>query len=202
MKLKIIALLILPIFLLTSIAMTSVLYVTEERQVLSRNYVGLGVEVFAPYRYYPGEDITIRVRVEALENVKNASAVLFLWSSQSEGSSPWGTSFTVLDISDFPDGTIEEEAYNVTIPSNIDAGLTYGILFIEWSVFRAPSWEDQWDKASFRATYVQNRDFENLQKSYNQLAIESYDMRILIYIFVVTTIGLAVSIVYLAKKRK
>jgi len=202
MKLKFIRLLNLPIFLLASMAMFSVVYAIEERQVLSRSYVGLSVEVYAPYRCYPGEDITVRVRVKALENVKNASVNLFLWSSQSEGSTPWGTSFTVLDTPDFPDGVIKEEAYNVTIPSNIDSGLTYGILFLEWSVYRTPSWEVQWDKASFRATYVKNRDFENLQEAYNQLEIESYNSRIMIYIFVATTIALAVSMVYLAKKRK
>ena len=79
----------LPIFLLTSTFFNPVVYAVEERKVLSRNYVGLGIEVYAPYRCYPGQDITVRVRVEALENVKNASVTVFIWSSKSEGDNPW-----------------------------------------------------------------------------------------------------------------
>jgi len=201
-RIKTIVIFTLPILLLSSTTFNLIVYATEERKVLSRNYVGLGVEVYAPYQCYSGENITVRVRVEALEDVKNASVTLFIWGSKSEGHDPWGTSFTVLDIADFPSGTIKEEAYNITIPSDIDPGLAYGILFLEWSIYRTPSWQDQWDKASFRATYVKNRDYENLQDKYNQLEIEIWKSRITAYIFLVTTIALAVSTVYLVKKRK
>lgn len=197
-----IVLLILPIFLLTSAVFNPVVYAVEERKVLSRNYVGIGVEVYAPYQCYSGENITVRIKVEALEDVKNASVTVFIWGSKSEGHNPWGTSFTVLDVTDFPNGTIKEETHNITIPSDIDPGLTYGILFLDWSIYRAPSWEPQWEKASFRATHVKNRDYENLQDKYNALKMEFGNWRITAYIFLATTIALTISTVYLAKKRK
>lgn len=202
MRIKTIVLLTLPIFLLTSTVFNPDVYAVEERKVLSRNYVGIGVEVHAPYQCYPGETIKVKVRVEALEDVKNASVTVFIWSSKSKGQNPWGTSFTVLDITEFPSGTIKEEPYNITMPSDIDPGLTYGILFLDWSIYRTPTWEPQWDKASFRATYVKNKDYENLQHKCNQLEIELRNSRITAYIFLVTTIALTISTIYLAKKRK
>ena len=207
MKLKTILLVALPIFLLTLTVFNPVVYAAEEGKVLSRNYVGVGVEVYAPYQCYPGENIMVKVRVEALEDIKNASVTVFIWGSKSEGHNPWGTSFTVFDVTDFPNGTIKEEAYNVTIPQDIDPGLTYGILFLDWSIYRTPSWEDQWDKASFRGTYVKNRDYEDLQTGHSELQ-DRYDSvlsnlqntRTLMYIFLTTTLTLAISTAYFAKR--
>jgi len=200
MKLKTIVLLALPIFLLTVTVFGSVVY-AEERKVLSRNYVGLGAEVYAPYQCYPSDTITVRIRVEALEDIKNVSVTLFIWGSKSEGYNPWGTSFTVLDVADFPNGTIKEETYNITILPDIDPGLTYGILFLEWSIYRSPSWEDQWDKASFRATYIKNKDYEDLQTTYNSVLNELQSIRPITYALVATIITLAASTAYLAKKK-
>lgn len=199
MKRKPMMLLALSIFLL---AVFNPLAYGEERKALSRNYVGLGVNVYAPLHCYPGEDIRIKVMIEALEDVKNASVTLFFWGSKSQGSTPWSTSITILDVTDFPTGTIKEETYNVSIPLDIDPSLAYGILYLDWSIYRTPSWEPQWDKASFRATYVKNRDYENLQNKYNQLEIKLLNFRITAYLFLATTIVLAVSIIYLAKKQK
>ena len=208
MRTKVVVLLIMPIFLLTSIVFNPAVFATEERKVLSRSYVGLGVEVYAPYQRYPGDNITVRVKVKALEDVKNASVTLFLWSSKSEGSTPWGTSYTVLDIADFPNGTTKEETYNMTLPADIDPGLTYGILFLDWSIYRSTSWEDKWDKASFRTTYVKNKDYENLgtdynelQDSYNSVLSDFQKTRILMYTFLATTVILAISTVYFVRKK-
>jgi len=185
-----------------SVIFSPAAYAAEERKVLSRNYVGIGVEVYASSQCYPGENITVRVEVTALEDVKNASVTLFIWGSKSDGDTPWGISFTVLDIADFPNGMIKDEQYNITLPTDIDPGLTYGILFLDWSIYRAASWEPQWDKASFRATYVKNIDYENLQDKYNSLEIELRNSRIMVYILSVTTMVLAVSTLYIAEKRR
>jgi hypothetical protein len=200
MKVRIILLLVLPVFLLTSTVFNHVAYAVEERKVLNRNYVGLGAEVYVPYECYPSDTITVKVRVEALEDVKNASVTLFLWSSKSEGSNPWSTSFTVMDVTDFPKGTIKEAAHNITIPSDIDPGLTYGILFLDWSIYRQ-SWESQWDKASFRATYVENKNYEDLQVTYNSALAELQNTRTLMYVFLATAITLATSTVYFGKRK-
>lgn len=208
MRIKIMLVLILLIFLSPSTLFNATVYAVEERKVLSRNYVGFGVEVFAPYQCYSSENITVRVRVKAFEDIKNASVTMFIWGSKSEGSNPWGASFTVIDVSDFLGGAIKVEAYNVTIPSDIDPGLTYGILFLDWSIYRSPSWEDQWDKANFRMTYVKNKKFEDLQTTYsdlqdehNSVLTELQNNRTLIYLFLATTIALTFSTVYFARSK-
>lgn len=150
---------------------------------------------------YSGESIIVKVRIEALENVKNVSVTLFLWGSKSEGSTSWSTSFAVLDLTDFSNGTIRQEAYNITVPSDIDPGLTYGMLFLDWSIYQTASWESQWDKASFRATYVRNRSHENLQESYIQLENELRNTWIIAHIFLAITIALAISTIYMLRAR-
>ena len=194
MKRETIVLLVLPIFLITSTFSNSIIHVMEERNVLSRQYIGLGVDLYAPYQAYPGETVTIRVRVEALEDVKNASVALFIWGSKSEGYSPWGTSLTVLDIADFSNGTIKEEEYDIVMPPDISPGLIYGILLLQWSIYKPPSWQEQEDKASFRATYLKNKNYEELQ-------IKFENTRTLMYTFLATTIALAVLTVYLAVRK-
>lgn len=198
MGIKAVVLMVLPILLLTTF-LNSVVCADGERKVLSRGYVGLGVEVRAPFQCYPGENITVRVRIQALEEVRNVSVTLFLWGSRFEGENPWSTSFTVLDVTNFPNGTVGEEACNIAIPSDIDPGLTYGMLSLDWSIFQKAQWERQWDKASFRATYVRNRDCENLQGSYIQLENELHNTRITAYIFLAVMIALSISTIYLAK---
>jgi len=208
MRIKTNVLLFLPLFLLALTVFSLDIYAIGERKVLSRSYNGLEVEVYAPNQCYPNENITVRVRVEALEDVKNASVTLFIWSSKSGGQTPWGTTFTVLEVTNFPSGTSNEKIYNITIPSGIDPGLTYGILFLDWSIYRSPIWEGQWDKASFRMTYVKNNNYEelqtiysDLQDKYNSVLGESQNIRTLMYLFLITTIALTFSTAYFAKRK-
>lgn len=201
MKTKTLLLLALLILQLSWLALKCDVY-ADERKVLSRNYVGLRVDVYASYQSYPGENITVKVKIEALEDIKNASVTLFLWSSKLEGQDPWGISFTILNVADFLSGTVKEEVYNITVPSDVDPGLIYGILFLDWNIYRSLSWESQWDKASFRATYLKNKNYENLQEKYNQLEIETNNWRIMTHILLAITMALAIWTIYLAKKRK
>ena len=194
MRVKTIILLALPVLLLTSTVFNPIVYAAEERKVLSRMYVGLGVEVYAPYQCYPGETITVRITVEALEDVKNASATLFISGSKSEGYSPWDTSFTLFDVEDLSSGMVQNKTHDVAIPSDISPGSTYGTLFLQWSIYRNSSWEQKWDKPSFRVTYVKNKDYESLQTTLQNTTT-------LMYVFLATTITLAISTAYFARKK-
>lgn len=166
------------------------------------------MEVYAPFQCYPGDNITVRAKIEALEGVKNASVTMLLWGAKAEGHSPWGTSYSVIEVADFPAGSIEDKTYSIIIPSDIDPGLTYGMLSLDWSIYRSSSWEDQWDKASFRATYVKNRDYEELVKAYSELQSrhdsvlnDMQDAKTWTYALLVTTIALAVSTTYVATRK-
>ena len=202
MKERTTLLLALQIFLSTLATLNPVVCTAEERKVFDRNYVGLGVEAYALNQCYRGDTVTVMVSVEALEDVRNVSVNLIIWGSKSEGYTPWGTSFNVLDIADFPSGTIEEEAYNITMPLDIDPGLIYGILFLDWTIYKTSFWEDQWDKASFRVTYVKDKDYEDLQTSHNSVLNELRNVRIVTYVLLAATIALAASTAYLARAKK
>lgn len=208
MKTKTAVLSALQILLLASMILNPFVQAVETRKVLSRNYVGLGVEVYAPYQCCTGENITVNVKVEALEDVKNMSVTLFIWGCKSEGYSPWGTSLTVLDVADLSKNMIHNTDYNVEMPRDLSPGLIYGILFLDWSVYRAPSWEEQWDKASFRATYVKDKDYEDLRTSYNELQgkyesvlADLQNTKTSMYLFLATTIALTLFTAYFAKKK-
>ncbi len=202
MRLKTPILLALPILLLTLMFFNPFVCAAEERKVLSRRYLGLGVDVYAPYQAYPGETVTVRVRVEALEDIKNVSITMFIWGSKSEGYSPWGTSSTVMDIPDLSEDAVQDAEYDVEIPSDVSPGLTYGILFLEWNVYFQLSWEEQWDKASFRAIYLKNKDYEILQTAYDELSGRFLLLTTTIGLLLTTTSVLAVSTVYLAMRAR
>jgi len=193
MKVKYKTLLTMAVLLLTSTVFNPIAYATEERRVLSRMYIGLGVEVYAPYQSYPGGTITVKITVEALEDIKNASATLFISGSKSEGHSLWDTSFTVFDRENLSSGT-QNKTFDVNIPSDISPGSTYGTLLVQWNIYRNSSWEQKWDKPSFRVTYVKNKDYESLQTTLQNTTT-------LMYVFLATTIALALSTAYFARRK-
>jgi len=186
-------LLALTVILLASTVFNSIVYAAEERRVLSRMYIGLGVEVYAPYQSYPDETITVRIAVEALEDIKNVSATLFISGSKAEGHSPWDTSFTVFDVEDLS-SSIKNKTFDVNIPSDISPGSIYGTLLVQWSTYRNLTWEQELDKPSFRVTYVKNKDYEDLQTTLQNTTT-------LMYVFLATTVTLAISTAYFARKK-
>ncbi len=194
MKVKNEILFALTALMLASTAFNTIVYTAEERKVLSRIYIGPEVEVYAPYKCYPDETITVRITVEALEDIRNASATLFISGSKTEGYSPWDASFTLFDTEDLSSGMVQNKTYDVAIPSDISPGSTYGTLFLQWSIYRNSSWEQKWDKPSFRVTYVKNKDYENLQTTLQNSTT-------LMYVFLATTITLAISTAYFARKK-
>jgi hypothetical protein len=178
------------------------MYANAQRQVLSRNYLGLGIDMYAPYQRYPGENISVRVRIEALEDVKNVSVTLFIWGSKSNGYAPWGTSFILLDVEDFPNNTVQDETYTVEMHLDLDPGLVYGILYLDWSIYRSDAWEHQWEKASIRLMYINNKHYEDLQATHNSILTELRNTKTLMYVFGVTTATLLVATLYLIFKKK
>jgi hypothetical protein len=59
------------------------------------------------------------------------------------------------------------------------------------------------DKASFRVTYIKDKDYENLQITYNSVLSDLQITKMLMYAFLATTITLTISTAYLiVGKRK
>ena len=86
------------------------------------------------------------------------------------------------------------------MPLEIDPGLIYGIVYLDWKFNGPNSWEHEWDKASVRLTYIKNFDYENLQTSYASVLSELLMKNVLMYVFLGTTGILAISTFYFYKK--
>lgn len=196
MKRKIGTLILLTTFLLASSCSTGY---GAERKIWSRNLTGLDVEVYAPYQCYPGETITVRVRIEALEAVTNASITMFILSSKSEGYIPWTFSFTILNRVNLSSDAIQDETHDVLIPSDVSPGLTYGKVILQWSVYHQSSWVEHFHEDIFRVTYVKN--YEDLQTAYDSVLRKLQNTTILMYVFLATTTTLAASTAYFAKRK-
>lgn len=188
------------VLLLLATAFTTIGY-AEEQKVWSRKYTSMNVEIYAPLQCYPDQIITVKINVEPLENIKNISITILIWSTKSEGHEPWTASFFALVTPNLSGGEVRNETYGVRMPSDISPGLTYGTVSLEWSIYRTPSWEEQWDKGNFRMTYVKNKNYEDLQTTYNSVLTELQNTRTLMYALLVTTTALAISTVYLMMKK-
>lgn len=127
---------------------------------------GLGVKIFAPYRAYPGDLITIRVRTEASEDLMNVSINIHLFGSMSEGDDVWYYFVNILNNQNLTTGTVQDQDFDICIPSNLSPGLTYGKVNFSWKVYRYPDWTEQSTQDTFMVTYFLNRQYEELLTNY------------------------------------
>jgi len=96
---------------------------TETRLVWTFFWEGLNVEVYAPYQAYPNETMTIRVRVEAREDLQEVTIRFRIYGSKSEGYLGWFNSFYAFYNVDLSSGVVEDQYFNVDIPEGVDPGL-------------------------------------------------------------------------------
>ena len=97
--------------------------------------------------------------------------------------------------------TVHEESYDIEIPSDVDPGLIYGILALDWSVERGDLWEHTGDRASFRVAYLKNDAYEQLDADYNTLQRERQNMGTQLNLFIALSAILTISTAYLLFKR-
>jgi len=141
----------------------------EPRLVWTFFWEGLNIEIYAPYQAYPNQTMTIRVMVEARENLQEVTVRLRIYGSKSEGYLGWFSSFYAFYNVDLSSGTVEDQYFNVSIPEDVDPGLVYSQTSCTWKVWRGSSWQGQSNDGVFRVTYLRNKPYENLQVAYNQL---------------------------------
>jgi len=141
----------------------------ETRLVWTFFWEGLNVEIYAPYQAYPNQTMTIRVRVEARENLQEVTVRFRIYGSKSEGYLGWFNVFYAFQNVDLPSGNVEDQNFNVDIPEDVDPGLVYSQTSCTWKVWRESLWKSQSNDGVFRVTYLRNKPYENLQVAYNQL---------------------------------
>jgi hypothetical protein len=142
---------------------------TETRLVWTFFWEGIDVEIYAPYQAYPNQTMTIRVIVEASEDLQDVTIRFRIYGSKSEGYLSWFNSFYAFYNVDLASGIVEDQYFNVSIPEDVDPGLIYSQTSCSWKVWRESSWQSQSNDGVFRVTYLRNNPYEKLQVAYNQL---------------------------------
>jgi len=146
--------------------------VAETRSVFTYTEYGISVKVYAPYRAYPGDYITVRVWVKALVDLDEVTVTITVFGSKSLGYDDWEKEITALDGVDLDLGEISDDDYKFRVPIDSDPGLIYGHIYCEWT--RAAGAESHDD--SFIMTYLKNRAYEDLQVKYNDLLAKYNDL--------------------------
>ncbi len=150
---------------------------------------GLDVKIYAPWQAYPNDIMTIRIIVEAKEDLQDVTVIFKIYGSMSEGSILWPRSLRALENVDLPLGVVEDQYFNVSIPDDVDPGLIHAHITCSWKVWRESSWQERSieDSNIHRVTYLRNKPYEDLQVAYNQLLanynslLSSYDQLLVDY---------------------
>ena len=186
----------------------------ETQSVYYLDYGGLKIDIRAPDQAYPGENITVTVKTEAVVPqiyVKYINVDLYGVVN--------ATTEVILDqISHLKNSSLSshEVQYNIKIPDNISPGLTYGEVSCEWEALGA-SFEIL--SSGFVLTYVKNVALEQLQAEYDELdtthqsILEEYtelksgikgevdSTRNLMYVFIATTVVASITVVVLLMRK-
>ena len=158
---------------------------------------GIDVEIYAPYQAYPGDNITIRVKVGATKNLNDTYVTVRIYGSKSEGYDNWTTYAYVLSGEDLPVGAVVDQNFTLNVPSDVSPGSIYGHIYCLWTIVTPlPKGHSQED--SFEVTYLKNKAFEEFQAEFEELNASYHELknyknelgatRNLMYIFVATTI--------------
>jgi len=188
----------------------------ETPSVYYLEYGGLKIDIRAPTQSYPGENITVTVKSEAITEiyVKYVRVTLY-------GALNATDKVTLLEIHHLENSSFissYEVQYNVTIPNDMSPGLTYGLISCEWELMGSPQ---KIPSSGFALTFIRNIDLEQLQSEYNELNVTHHSLlqnytelesgsndeldstRNLMYIFVATTVVASFTvIVMLIRKPK
>jgi len=143
---------------------------TESRLIWTFYWEGLDVQIYTPYQAYPNDTMTIRIRVEARQELQDVTVRFRIYGSKSQGYLAWFNSFYALQNVDLSHGVVEDQYFEVGIPEEVDPGLVYSQTSCSWKAWNESSWQDQFRESDMRAcTYLKNKPYEDLQVAYNQL---------------------------------
>jgi len=144
----------------------------ETRDVFTYSKLNeISVRVYAPYQAYPGDYITVRVRVKALVNLYDISITITVFGSKSLGYDSWDKEIPA-DVGDLDEDDISDEDYRFRVPSDADPGLIYGHIYFTWTSATGDYEHDD----SFIMTYLKNKAFEDLEAKYSDLLAKYNDL--------------------------
>jgi len=186
----------------------------ETPSVYYLEYGGLKIDIRAPDQAYPGENITVTVKTEAVVPqiyVKYINVDLYGVVN--------ATTEVILDqISHLKNSSLSshEVQYNIKIPDNISPGLTYGEVSCEWEALGATF---EILSSGFVLAYVKNVALEQLQAEYDELNAthqsilqentelksgineDADSTRNLMYVFIATTVVASITVFVLLMRK-
>jgi len=193
----------------------------EMQTVYDVTHGGLRLVVVAPVEAYPGEDITVTVKL----NVSDVQQIYINYINLKFcGAVNTTTIVTFEQITHLNNVFISsnETQYNITIPDDISPGLTFGEISCEW---RALGVSFEIPPSGFALTYIKNTELEKLQAEYDELnathqsMLQNYtemestynklesdikeveNTRNLMYIFIATTVVASITVVVLLLRK-
>ncbi|MCW4017043.1 MAG: hypothetical protein NWF06_11800 [Candidatus Bathyarchaeota archaeon] len=182
--------------------------------VYDLEYGGLKIDISAPTQSYPGENITVTVKAEAITELYVKYIQVTIYGALNATEKVTLREITHLENSSFSSSYVVQ--YNISIPSNMSPGLTYGIVSCEWELMGSPQ---KIPSSGFALTYIRNVDLEQLQEDYeelsvtHQLVLQNYtelesglseeldSTRNLMYIFVATTVVASITVIVLLMRK-
>lgn len=182
--------------------------------VFDLEYGGLKIDIEAPVQALPGGNISVIVKAEAITEVFVKYIRVTLFGALNATNRITLREIVHLENSSFTSSY--QATYNVTIPSDMAPGLTYGILSCEWELMGSPQ---KIPKSGFVLTYVRNMDLEQLQAAYKELNLTHQSMvqnytelesdlkedvdssRNLMYVFIATTVVASITVIVLMMRK-
>ena len=176
-------------------------------------YGGLEIDVSAPVQVYPGEEISVTVRTEAVTEIYVEYIYVNIYGAVNATNEVTLRNIVHLKNSSL---TSYESNYNIAIPENISPGLTYGNISCEWDFMGSPQ---KIPSSGFALTYVKNVALEQLQAEYDELnathqsILQEYtelksglkeevdSTRNLMYVFIATTVVASITVVVLLLRK-
>lgn len=152
---------------LTLIFQGSFAYCMENGPAWSIDEEGIKVDVWTPLEAYPGDNISLTIKVKAKEDITNVYITIRLQALKTH--SEWETYLHPLENEELSGQELRFRNCNVTVPVEVLPGAVLGHVYCSWKVYRSHVWRDRSYEDSFQAIYLKNRDFEQLQQSYSDL---------------------------------
>ena len=106
----------------------------ESRLIWTFYWEGVDIQIYAPYQAYPNDTMTIRIRVEAREELQDVTVRFRMYGSKSQGYLAWFHSFYALQNVDLSHGVVEVQYFEVDIPEDVDPGSVYSQTSCSWKV--------------------------------------------------------------------
>ena len=182
--------------------------------VYELEYGGLKIDIMAPMQSYPGENITIKIKAEAITQIFVKYIRIIIYGAPDAKDKLSLSDITHLENSSF--SSLYEADYKVEIPNYMAPGLTFGVITSEWELMGSPQKIPQ---SGFAMTYIRNVDLEKLQADYDSLNAthqsllqeneelesefkgELESTQNLLYLFIATTVVASITVIVLLMRK-